>query len=227
MPLLGQAAIAMWWNMAPEHRGEFEDWHSHEHFPERMGIPGFLRGSRWADAQGGEGFFVMYELAEYGTLTSEGYLARLNNPTPWSTKMMPHHRGMVRSQCKVLQSTGGGSGRFTLTLRLSPVAGREADLREYLAGVASAFVKRPGGVACHLLQTETPQIAATREQQIRGGGDAAADWVLVAGAYSRESLEALRVSELGESALPEQGARAGSISGVYQLAYTATAADFR
>jgi hypothetical protein len=47
MAFLGQAAIAMWWNMAAEHWEEFEHWHSHEHFPERMGIPGFLRGSRW------------------------------------------------------------------------------------------------------------------------------------------------------------------------------------
>ena len=97
MPLLGRAAVAMWWDMAPAMRTEFEDWHSHEHFPERMGIPGFLRGSRWASAAGGEGFFVMYELDAYETLTSPHYLTRLNNPTPWSTKMMPHHRNMLRS----------------------------------------------------------------------------------------------------------------------------------
>jgi hypothetical protein len=45
MSLVGSAAIAMWWNMAPDLRSEFEDWHSHEHFPERMSIPGFRRGS--------------------------------------------------------------------------------------------------------------------------------------------------------------------------------------
>jgi hypothetical protein len=50
MAFLGQAAVAMWWNMAAGHREEFERWHSHEHFPERMGIPGFLCGSRWSSA---------------------------------------------------------------------------------------------------------------------------------------------------------------------------------
>ena len=58
MALLGSAALAMWWDMAPEARADFEDWHSHEHFPERLGIPGFRRGSRWCSAAGGEGFFV-------------------------------------------------------------------------------------------------------------------------------------------------------------------------
>jgi hypothetical protein len=50
----------MWWDIAPALRAEFEDRHSHEHYLKRLGIPGFLRGSRWASS--GESFFVMYEL---------------------------------------------------------------------------------------------------------------------------------------------------------------------
>ena len=56
MALLGQAALAMWWDMAPEQRTEFQDWHSHEHFRERLAIPGFRRATRWSAADGGEGF---------------------------------------------------------------------------------------------------------------------------------------------------------------------------
>ena len=73
-----------------------------------MSIPGFHRGSRWASTTHAEGFFVLYELATYETLTSHGYVSRLNNPTPWSTKMMPHHRKMVRSQARIMASYGGG-----------------------------------------------------------------------------------------------------------------------
>src|SRR5689334_1890800 len=105
MPLLGQGALAMWWDIRPEQRAEFGDWHAHEHFPERLSIPGFRRGSRWASAgepsaheattHEANGFFVLYELERYETLTSTAYLERLNAPTPWSTKMMPHHLNMV------------------------------------------------------------------------------------------------------------------------------------
>lgn len=49
--MLGSAAVAMWWDIAPEMRAEWEDWHSHEHMPERLGIPGFLRGSRWVSGE--------------------------------------------------------------------------------------------------------------------------------------------------------------------------------
>jgi hypothetical protein len=89
MSLLGKAAVAMWWNIRPELRSEFGDWHSHEHFPERMSIPGFRRGSRWTSTLDEEGFFVLYELEHYETLTSEAYIARLNAPTPWSTNDAP------------------------------------------------------------------------------------------------------------------------------------------
>ena len=42
-----KAAVAMWWDIAPEVQSEWEDWHTREHMPERLSIPGFLRGSRW------------------------------------------------------------------------------------------------------------------------------------------------------------------------------------
>jgi hypothetical protein len=120
MPLLGQAAVAMWWQVAPERRAEFGDWHSHEHFPERMSIPGFRRGSRWTSTLDADGFFVLYELDQYETLTSKGYLDRLNAPTPWSTKRMPHHLNMVRSQCRVTASFGGGVATSLATIGPGP-----------------------------------------------------------------------------------------------------------
>jgi hypothetical protein len=42
--LLGPAAIAIWLDFPPEEAAEHDAWHSTEHLPERLGIPGFLRG---------------------------------------------------------------------------------------------------------------------------------------------------------------------------------------
>ena len=137
MSLLGKAAVAMWWSVRPEQRSEFGDWHSHEHFPERLSIPGFRRGSRWTSTTDAEGFFVLYELEHYGVLTSKGYLDRLNAPTPWSTKMMPHHLGMVRSQCRIARALAAVSqsreaqGRqrqanTRLSLTVTPLRGAHA-----------------------------------------------------------------------------------------------------
>lgn len=225
MALLGQAALAMWWNIAPEVRADFEDWHSHEHFTERMGIPGFRRGSRWGDAAGGEGIFVLYELEAYETLSSPHYLASLNSPTPWSTKMMPHHRSMIRSQCRVLNSRGGGVSRHALTMRLSPASGREDELQAHFASLIDSLVSRPGVTGAHLLRHETPAIAATTEQKLRKGADQAADWVFVACGYDATALAALRESECGADSLNAHGAAPGLVSGLYLVSYTATPAD--
>jgi hypothetical protein len=224
MPLLGRAALAMWWDMAAAHRQEFEDWHSHEHFPERLGIPGFLRGSRWASDAGGEGFFVMYELQAYETLTSPAYFERLNNPTPWSRKTMPWHSNMVRSQCQVLESHGHGMAACMLTVRMSPQAGRANALRDHLRSVLIELPQRAGVTAAHLLQTQTPQAAATTEQKIRGG-DGVADWIVLVTGYEKQVLLDVSAKEFGESSLGEAGAMPGRMPGLYRLSHAVTPAD--
>lgn len=220
MALLGQAALAMFWDLDPAIRPEFEDWHSHEHFRERLGIPGFRRATRWSSATGGEAMFQIYELETYETLSSPAYAARLNAPTPWSTKMMPQHRNMVRCQCRVLESGGGAVARHALTLRLSPAEGREPDLRARLKTLIGSLVDRPGFAGAHLLRHETPAMAMTTEQKIRGQ-DQAADWIFLVVGYDKASLEALAASELSAGALAGMGAGPAIVSGFYALAYSA------
>jgi len=227
MSLLGKAALAMWWNMAPDMREDFEHWHSHEHFPERLGIPGFRRSSRWTSATGGDGVFVMYELEDYRVLSSPEYLARLNAPTPWSTKMMPHHRNMVRSQSHVLETRGGAVARHALTVRLAPAAGRDAQLQESLKSLIDELVARPGLIGAHLLRHQTPPIAQTTEQKIRGAADQVADWVFVACGYEASVVQELAQSELSESSLLRLGAAPVQVSDVYSLSYSATPSDMR
>lgn len=209
----------MWWDILPAQREEFQDWHSREHFPERMGIAGFLRGSRWSNIDGGTGFFVMYELESYETLTSPGYLQSLNNPTPWSVKMMPHHLHMVRSQCKQLHSFGGGLGRAMLTIRLSPADGQAASLLAWLEKLLARLAGSTGIVGAHLLQTRTPEAAMTQEQKIRGG-DAVADWIVLLSSYEIEVLQHALANELSPESLKAAGALAAMTQDIYALSFS-------
>lgn len=225
MALLGSAALAMWWDMAPSTRSEFEHWHSHEHFPERLGIPGFRRASRWTSAAGDEGIFVMYELTSYEVLVSDAYLNHLNTPTPWSAKMMPHHRNMVRSQCHVLESSGNTVARHALTLRISPRQDGAGDLRLFFRTLCAALVQRPGLVGAHLLRHQTPPIAETTEQRIRNSADRTADWVFVAMGYEAPALESLVHADVCEAALRAAGAAEGAVSGLFTLSHSASSED--
>ncbi len=224
MALLGKAALAMWWNMAAEMRSEFEDWHSHEHFPERLAIPGFRRASRFTSARHDDSVFVMYELESYEILSSPAYLASLNAPSPWSMRMMPHHRHMVRCQARVLESCGVAVARQALTMRLSPAPGRDDDLRAALRSLVETLPLRPGLTGAHLLRHETPAIAQTTEQKIRGS-DQVADWVFVTLGYDPAALDALAKGELAEASLAALGAVPGPINGSCALSSSATPAD--
>ncbi len=225
MSLLGRAAVAMWWTIAPEQRVEFGDWHSHEHFPERMSIPGFRRGSRWASTTEAGGFFVLYELDQYDVLISKAYLDRLNAPTPWSIRMMPHHLGMVRSQCRIVASHGGGVAASLATIRLSPEPGRERELQDRLAGALGSLTQLPGLTGAHLLLTDTPRTSGpTTEQQIRGK-DAAADWVVLLSGYDADMVERTLADQFSPSTLGTAGARGDLVVGRYRLAFTMSPAD--
>jgi hypothetical protein len=223
MPLLGNAAVVMWWNVADEYRTEFHEWHSKEHLPERLSIPGFHRGSRW-QREGNGDFFVMYELESYDTLTSDAYLARLNNPTPWSTKMMPRHSGMIRSQSRIVASNGCGIATYMETLRLSPVPGREAELEQFLRTSLNASLEQVGVIGAHLVITDTPKASETAEQRIRGG-DAVADWVVLLSGHSRAALEDVRASSMSSAILVSNGAGPEQKSEVFRLVHAVTPQD--
>jgi hypothetical protein len=225
MALLGRAALAMWWDIAAEVRADFEDWHAHEHFPERLALPGFRRGTRWSSASGGEGMFVLYELEQHANLSSPEYVARLNAPTPWSTRLMPHHRNMVRAQCHVVQTQGGVVARHALTLRLSPAAGQAAELNAFFATLGPALARRPGLTGAHLLRHEAPAMAPTREQAMRRHADEPAQWVYVACGYESSALEALRHAELAPDRLAAHGAEPAAVEGRYTLACSALPTD--
>jgi hypothetical protein len=196
--MLGNAAVVMWWDVAPEMRAEWEHWHTSEHMPERLAIPGFLRGTRWIAVSGAPSYFVLYEVAQLSTLTGGAYLDRLNNPTPWSRKMMPHHRNMVRSLCVLRDGWGGGVPHALATIRFSPTSD------------STSLPRGPGLTGAHLLQSQPMPGTPTAEQKIRGG-DATADWVMLIGGYDVEAVT--------KSAMRE------GIVGVYRPAYSLSAGE--
>ncbi len=82
--LAGEGAVAIWNGITDAGRAEFYAWHLHEHMPERVGIPGFLRGRRYraADTDTHPEFFTLYETQTFEVTQGSDYLNRLNAPTP-------------------------------------------------------------------------------------------------------------------------------------------------
>ncbi|MDT4876971.1 hypothetical protein FQZ97_1124530 [compost metagenome] len=133
---------------------------------------------------------------------------------------------MVRSQCRVLASRGAGVARQALTVRLSPASGRGAELLAALKPRMAQWMGLPGLAGVHLLRHETPPIATTTEQKIRGA-DQTADWVLVACGYDAALLGELAQTLFSEDNLTKLGARPGQVNGLYALSHSATVPEIQ
>ena len=224
--MLGKAAVVIWCDVAFDVRKEFDDWHAHEHMPERLAIPGFLRGSRWV-AEGGEGYFILYETQSEATISAGPYVERLNKPTPWSRKMMPHHRNMVRGLCRVEAGGGLALGQSLATVRFAAEPARSDELVAWLRAALAAMPQREGLVAAALLRDIGRAPAReTAEQRLRGGVDAAPEWIALVSGYRAEAVANVLAQELSEANLRQRGAAPGGVAGVYRLAFALAATGY-
>lgn len=89
----------------PGMEDEFNAWYDTEHLPERLGIPGFRSARRWeADLAPGQGrYLATYEVDSLDVLKSAPYLARFENPTPWSRRCLGRAVVFKRWACEQLQ----------------------------------------------------------------------------------------------------------------------------
>lgn len=210
-------------DVVPEAIPEHDDWHTHEHLPERLAIPGFLRGTRWVVRRGQPRYLVLYEVERLATLTSDAYLARLNAPSPWTSRMMPHYRGMSRGFCSVTASFGLGMGPVALLIRCEPDAEAADPLRRWLVdGTLPRHVSSRGIGSAHLLEGVVAP-AMTNEQRMRGT-DAGIDWAVLITGYSEQALTHLADADLNHAHLTRRGAT-NVTSAVYAMDYSLTCTE--
>ena len=189
MSLAGTGAVAIWHDIAPEGREEFYAWHGGEHMPERVGIPGFLRGRRYIAAQGGPEFFNLYETASPAVVVGRDYLARLNDPTPWTVATVQHFRNVARSLCEVAASAGQGQGGLMATFRyaLAPTAvdAHRARVAQHLVATTA---KARGIAGCHfLIADEAASAVETAEKKVRAEKNLVPRWIVLVEAWGDQA----------------------------------------
>ena len=220
MSLAGTAVLAIWNGIKPGGEDEFVAWHVREHIPERVGLPGFLRGRRYVAVDGAPKFFNFYETQRVEDLSSSHYLARLDHPTPWTKAVVATFTDTSRTICRVESSVGTGDGAAIETIRL----GSSLDARRFMQNVKNLVTPLPservGIVSVHLLRGDNDASnRPTEEKKLRAAADEIAEWILLIEATDVERLTDLRRSSLGNDALLKAGARADLKRGIYRLQY--------
>jgi hypothetical protein len=160
-----EALLAIRSDIAAAVERDYLDWLTKEHMFERVGIEGFLSARLFRSQHPGFGrYLILYELAGAGVVDSPAYQERLNNPTPWTTRMMPHLGNFVRGGGAVTTVTGAGYGAALVAV----MTGADVCAKERKALDAAA--KELGVVAVRVLQTDMERTTvATNERKLRSG----------------------------------------------------------
>ncbi len=221
MALYSDAAMVLYYDIAGDN-ADHDDWHTYEHMHERLSIPGFERATRWVAQTGSPTYMVIYEVAGVDVATSAAYLARLNNPTPWTESMMGRFRGMIRGFCTVVASAGFGLGKTVVSMRFSVPDDNERDMLDRLShDVLPAMASRRGIAGVHVLKPSPPP-PMTREQSLRGL-DRPMTWLLLASGYDSDALRDATVEHVDSEGLRRYGASVVGDIAMYELHYTVTA----
>lgn len=217
--LRGKGVLAIWNGIADEAEDEFLAWHVREHMPERVGLPGFVRGRRYVALDGAPKYFNFYEAHDAGVFTSEAYRARLDDPTEWTRKVVARFTDTTRTVCDVAYSAGRGGGGMVEAMRLS-IGGAADDFVAALSAQSGPLLERPGLVAIHALRGLADASAGgSAEKALRAEPDRIAEWVLLVEAADAECLTALRAGALSNAALAALGARGTPERGIYRLQF--------
>ncbi len=215
--LAGEAVVAIWNGITDAGRAEFYAWHLHEHMPERVGIPGFRRGRRYAAADGAThpGYFTLYEADTMQVLQGSDYLNRLNAPTAWTRTATAAFQDTSRALARVVASEGPGMGGVALTIRF------DADLAAApaLAALVSATAASARVAGAHLCAADPASSGATTAES-KGRTDIRPPpaWFAMVEATDAAALADL----LPVDALREAGAQGELTRGLYRLEYIRT-----
>ena len=226
MALRGRAFMAVWHDIAEAGEAEYNTWHTRQHMPERLGVPGFLvgrRGVNWGLTH--QRWFTLYETRTLEVLSSEDYRVRLNNPTNWSNRNQPNFLNFARSACITSASTGIGVGGAHATIRLTLEEGQITDFEAKAGKIAHYAAAMDGVVGAHLgvAAPDTTRIK-TRESELRAKtGEDIFDAVVIVDGVGRRELDA--VMPQIQALLQNELKIASEQSAVYDLAYLLTAED--
>ena len=111
-----QAFLALWNSISSAQlQPEYDTWHSFEHVPERVGLPGFLEARRYRShdepAAQPPRYFTCYWLESIEALATAQYREVFTHPTRWSARMRTELRDFFRLPCTL----SGGYGQSTAT----------------------------------------------------------------------------------------------------------------
>ena len=177
--------MAFWADIDADYEMRFLEWHNCEHMPERVSVPGFREGRRYREIGDVPRYLMMYLTENVGVLGSEGYMERLDHPTPWTRESLGHFRNPSRNVYTLLAGQGRTSLRespYLIAIRFGVAPEAESRIRssvrnELLPGWAA--LSEVGRVGFYGMDAAISGIETT-ERGIYEGGPGSQRYLLLA-----------------------------------------------
>jgi hypothetical protein len=188
----GHGFMAIWSDVAPGDFDFYHRWLLKEHFPERVGIPGFISARVFRRQAGPDfQFFIIYETSSPEVLASPAYLARLNGPTPMTQQVMPKLKNFVRGAGRVVQSSGVCGGGAARVMRFEEAHPFLSDTNGRIA-LFNKINEMDRVLSVRLFEVDiAPTTIQTEEKKIRTSKEEIYNQLLVIEAVDSEALEAV------------------------------------
>ncbi len=162
---MNTGVLAIWNDCLSEVEAEYEHWYMNQHFPERLGVPGFRIGRRYEAVSAEPRYFTFYDTETPEVLWSEAYVTRLNDPTPETASIMKSFRNMSRTVCRRVSHIGDIVAGHAVVAQLP-------HLPHDAARIQVAVMDKTGVTGTESWQqVDVPNEGTTNESQYRDGPD--------------------------------------------------------
>ncbi len=152
------ALLLLWNDIEVARTEEYERWHTLEHVPERVWVPGYVSGTRYTSADDAfSKYFTVYELENIDSLASREYQELVEKPTPWSTSMRLSFSGFLRKTGPVVAGAGVSLGSVACAVRMvwDGAAAPEGPAMQAIAGRVLSEGAGHGVARCRIMRVQT------------------------------------------------------------------------
>ena len=176
--------LAIWCEIGAEDLSDYRAWITKEHIADRTFLPGWNGARFCVDVTNERAHFFLYATENKDVFSAQPYLNVLNNPSPWTNRIMPKFGPFDRALGEQLFKLGNGFGSYMLVSRIKDESSID------LADVKSKFAKfmdMPDIVSVRLMKLDRSATdIKSQEKTMRKGAEGDFHYLLVIEAISEK-----------------------------------------
>ena len=176
--------LAIWCEIGAEDLSDYRAWITKEHIADRTFLPGWNGARFCVDVTNELAHFFLYATENKDVFSAQPYLNVLNNPSPWTNRIMPKFGPFDRALGEQLFKLGNGFGSYMMVSRIKDESSID------LADVKSKFAKfmdMPDIVSVRLMKLDRSATdIKSQEKTMRKGAEGDFHYLLVIEAISEK-----------------------------------------